>query len=301
MHPDAFGWPGLAPIFDHVEIRRPEDLVLRRVADERLLDAMLRTAGSPPNSDYFPIVDTHAGKLNFLGVMAKQINDISTAPWPIVDMMRHAQASIYPITVAKFPAGERVREAQRAEHARAFLMGEKTREEASAGLETYYRPVTMFRTRFIDCQAVIAPEEWRDAMIATAGLVSVYLSAQASDAVWTRVQSAPCYRSLDAATRDWIALFRAVGERDARNMARLAQKLLDMEDKPALGDLEYLYGAAMTALIALDRADEARVLLARYHGRLPEPRQKMGWFRWMRSAVTEDEDATKPAVAGGSP
>ena len=298
-HADLFAVPGLAAALDQLEIRRMEDIALRFVADERLLGSILRAPDTQPNSDYFPIVDTHAGKLNFMAVMANQINNVSTAPWPIVDMMRHTQANIYPITVAKFPAGERVREAQRAEHVRAFLMGEKTREEARAGLESYYRPVTMFRTRFIDCQAGIAAEEWRDAMIATAGLLSVYLSPQASDAVWTRVQSAPCYRSLDAATRDWIALFRAVGERDAQNTARLAQKLLDSEDKPALGDLEYLYGAAMTALIALERADDARVLIARYHGRLPEPRQNMGWFRWMRSAVSED--ATKPAVAGGSP
>jgi hypothetical protein len=202
--------------------------------------------------------------------------------------------------MAKWPTvGDRVREAQRAEAARAFLMGEKTREESHAGLENYYRPVTMFKLRFLDCQAGLAPEDIRDAMIATAGLVSVYLSPDAADAVWRRVQAAPCHRALDAETRDWIALFRAVARRDAAVMAEIAPRLLEAQAKPPLGELEYLYGAAMTALISLDRKDEARALLARYHARLPETRQHLGWFRWMRSAVASD--ATIAALAGHSP
>jgi spermidine synthase len=301
MHYDVFAVPAMKAIFDHVEIRRPEDLLLRRVADERLLDAMLRGAASPANSDYFPIVDTHAGKLNFLGVTAKQVGDISTAPWPIIEMTGGARLPpAYPITMAKWPTvGDRVREAQRAEAARAFLMGEKTREESHAGLENYYRPVTMFKLRFLDCQAGLAPEDIRDAMIATAGLVSVYLSPEAADAVWRRVQAAPCHRALDAETRDWITLLRAVARRDAAVMAEIAPRLLEAQAKPPLGELEYLYGAAMTALISLDRKDEARALLARYHARLPESRQHLGWFRWMRSAVASD--ATIAALAGHSP
>src|SRR5207253_9650375 len=110
-------------------------------------------------------------------------------------------------TMAAFPSGGRVQEAQRAEHARAYLLGEKSRGEARSGLESYYRPVTVFRLRFIDCQPGAAPEEWRDAMIATAGLVSVYLSPEAADSVWRRVQSAPCHASLDKETREWLALF----------------------------------------------------------------------------------------------
>jgi hypothetical protein len=82
-------------------------------------------------------------------------------------------------------------------------------------------------------------------------------------------------------------------------MADLAQALLAAHAKPPLGELEYLYGAAMTALIALDRTDEARQLLARYHPRLPEARQSLGWFRWMRSAVAAD--ATSAPAAARSP
>ena len=287
-HGDVFKTPGLAATLDHLEIRRMEDIQLRFAGDERLLTTMLKTPGTQPNSDYFPIVDTHAGKLNFLAVMANQINNVSTAPWPIVEMMRRTKGvAIYPVTIAKFPTGERVREAQRAEQARAYLLGEKSRDEARAGLDRYYREVTMFRLRFIECQGAIAPEDWHDAMIATAGLVSVYLSPQAADAVWRRVQAASCYRALDAQTRQWIDLFRAVGQRDADTMARVAQALLAAADKPPLADLEYLYGAAMTALISLDRIDEARVLFSRYHAQLPEPRQNTGWFRWMRSAVSD--------------
>ena len=166
------------------------------------------------------------------------------------------------------------------------------------GLEKYYRTLAVFRLRFLECDRAIAPEEWRDEMIATAGLVSVYLSPEAADAVWKRVQNAPCHAALDEDTRQWIALFRAIGQRDLESTSAIAERLLAARPKLALGEFEYLYGAAMTALIALDRTDEARALLQRNHALLPQARQNLGWFRWMRSAVV---DVTAAPAAARSP
>lgn len=286
LRPDIFRMQGLAAMLDHIEIRRMEDIAVRRIGDDRLFSAMFNLIDSPPNSDYFPIVDTHAGKLYFLDTFAGEVMEVGTAPWPILEMMRKDEAlPTYPITLAKWPQGERVREAQRAEHARAFLLGQETREEAHVGLGPYYRPLAMFKLRFVECQASVAPEEWRDAMIVTAGLVSVYLSREASGDVWNRVEKAPCHAALDEETRGWFDLFRALGRRDAARTATIAGRLLAARPNPATGDLEYLYGAAMTALIALDRKDEARRLFDEYHGRLAGPRQSLGWFRWIRSSI----------------
>jgi hypothetical protein len=282
---DVFKMDGVASSLHRLEIDRIEDLAVRRVADERVLASMLRTNGTAPNSDYFPIVDANAGRLRFLVSDANELKEIATAPWPIIDLLSKSPVPTYPLTPARWRSAERVLEAQRAERVRAFLMADRPDESTIQDLEGYTRLVSVLRSRLIDCHSGVAAEQWRDAMIATANFISSYLSPAASDAVWARMQVAPCHRSLDATTREWIALFRAVGQRDAESMARMGQHMLDAQVNPPLGEFEYVYGATMTALISLGRLDEARTLFDRNHARLPAPRQKVGWFRWMRSAI----------------
>ncbi len=281
---DIFSLGKLPAYLSRVEIRRIEDLGVRRVGDQATAHAMFGLLGAPVNSDYFPVVDSHAGKARFLNSSVTQLNELGSAPWPILDMTeKGALPPSYPITLAKWPTGDRVREAQFAENARRYLVGESTREQVLAGIGEYDRALSLFKTRYIDCVANIAPMEWWDTAIATGGLVSVYLSREASDQVWNLVDKSRCAAKLDADEKRWFALFRAVGRRDLDATAELSQSLL--ERASAGGQIEYLYGAAMTALIGAGRADEARQLQQKNVGRIPAQRLRLGWFRWLGSAA----------------
>jgi hypothetical protein len=190
----------------------------------------------------------------------------------------------YPITLAARATVERVRQAERAEYARRYLLGEES-SPARAALGTEFRAFALFKARFIDCQARFDATDWWDTAITTATLVSVYLPAAASDEVWDRVQKSSCYGALDERTRGLFDLFRAVGRRDAGRMASIAARLL--EDASGERNIEYLYGAALTGYVAGGRYDDARRTFIRFNGRIPEDRRRLGRFRWLESAATK--------------
>jgi spermidine synthase len=301
-----FSMGGVRKLLERLEISRPEDLAIRRLGDHRSLTTQLRFLDSPPNSDYFPVVDTRAAKARFVQAKVADLKDLSVAPWPILDMMGVlSPASLTPITIAKFPAGERVREVQAAEHARRYLLGESSPAQSRELLGPYFTAVTQFKLRFIDCAPGAPTSEWWESAIATASLVNSFSSPAAAKAVWDKVEKAPCFAKLEARAKDWFRLFRAVGSRDARTMADLASAMLAAVEKLPEGELEYLLGAAVLGQIVLGEIDEAARLIGKYWRSLPEARQNTAHMRWLRNAVVrnpgEPSAASIPRAARETP
>jgi spermidine synthase len=292
---DLFAMERVRASLARIDVRRVEDLGLRRVGDNRTMQAMFQLQTARANSDYFPLVDTNAPKARFTEARVKDLSELATAPWPVLEMTAHdPPPASYPVTLAKSPAGERVIEAQRAEYARRFLLGEAQDPAAREQLGDHFRSLSIFKSRFVDCSSRLAPADvWYDA-IATAGLISVYLSPAAAEGVWTRVQNSACHGKLDARTRGWIALFRALGNRDHEAVAALATRLLESPESPV--EVEYLYGAAMTALIGSGRNAEMRQLFNDVHGKIARPRRELGWFRWFAGAAIQGEASLQSAA-----
>jgi len=285
-----FSMGGVPKLLERLEIRRPEDLAIRRIGDQRTIATQLRFLESPPNSDYFPIVDTRAAKTRFVQAQVSELRDLSVAPWPILDMAGVASAaSFHPITIAKFPTGERVRGAQAAEAARRYLLGEASDSQSRDPLGKYFMASTQFKTRYIDCAPGAPANEWWDAALVIASLVNSFLPPKAVTAIWDKLEKAPCQAKADQRTRDWFRLFRAVGMRDARVMAELGGAMLAATEKPG-NDREYLIGVTLLGKIALGQNEEAGQLLRKYWGSLPKERQNTAHFKWLRNAVLRMPD-----------
>jgi predicted membrane-bound spermidine synthase len=277
---------GVPKLLERLEMGKASDLLVRRVGDHRTLAAQLRFFESPANSDYFPIVDNHAAKARFVQAQAVEIRDLSVAPWPILDFIGVARATdLYPITLAKWPAGERVREAQAAEYARRYLFGEIDAARAKEAIPNHFTPVADFKLRFIDCAPNAPTEEWWDSVIITGALVNGYLPPEVSGAVWDKVQKAPCHAKLDARARDWFRLLRAVGQRDAGTMAELGEAMLAASEKSTAADLEYILGTAMLGRIRQGQGEAAARLLDKHGRRMSTERQNTAWFKWLRNVV----------------
>jgi len=54
-----------------------------------------------------------------------------------------------------------------------------------------------------------------------------YLRPEELEAVWKKLESGPCARFLSPAEKNWIALFKAMGRRDAVAMVNGARVLLE--------------------------------------------------------------------------
>jgi hypothetical protein len=90
------------------------------------------------------------------------------------------------------------------------------------------------------------------------------LSAGEAQAVWDRIGRAPCAAQLAPDERQWIDLFRAVGERSAPDMARIAEALLAKTSGLPSGHRQYLLAAGMAGYLAQGLRAEAATLWNRY-------------------------------------
>ena len=296
LRPDVMGMPGVRAMLERIGVKRVEDLAVRRLGNQDTVATLFAPIGAPANSDYFPIVDTHASKARFLNEDVGTLSDVAAAPWPIVAMTSSEPPPVdYPVTLAHEAMVERQRQAERAEYVRRYLLGEDT-AELRTGLGGGIRAFSLFKARFIDCQARLEATDWWDTAISTATLESVYLPVAASDEIWDRVQKSSCYGALDERTRNLFDLFRAVGRHDAGRMARLASQLL--ETAKGEGAVEYLDGAALTGFVAQGKYEGARDVFLRFSGSIPEKRRQLGRFRWLESAVARHGAGGAPRTGG---
>jgi hypothetical protein len=279
-----FRAPRLAASLDRLEIRTIEDLRLRRVGDEGLARVLFAPVLTQVNSDYFPFVDTHASRTLFLNTSAPQLRDLSSATWPIIEMMGGDVKRVpYPVTLAKWGAGERVKDAIRAEHARRYILGELAEPEAVDKVGPAYAAASIFKAMLVDCGGSGAPHPPWDSAVTTATLLGVYLPPEVSAATWQRIEKGTCLTRLDADRREWIALFKAVGAREAPAMAAHAEHLLAAKVDRTPVEIEYLYGAALLGRVASGDREGARGVMASYGEKVPQARREGAELRTLQT------------------
>jgi len=132
------------------------------------------------------------------------------------------------------------------------------------------------KLRLLECRDAREFDVWLHSLLRVAKLVNPSLPPAEAGAIWSRIAGAPCIPGLYEFQRQWIALFQAVGARDARAMAQIAPLLLDSTPELHGDGREYLLMAGMSGAIASGR-----------HGLALE--------LWERHAANLAQDAGQPA------
>jgi hypothetical protein len=99
-----------------------------------------------------------------------------------------------------------------------------------------------------------------DALFAAAGALVPYLPREEQRGLWARMKTSPCISGAGAAQRDWVALFAALGERDAQAMAPLAERLLRGSEGAEAGRRDYLLSTAIVGRLARGERAQAAAL-----------------------------------------
>ena len=76
-----------------------------------------------------------------------------------------------------------------------------------------------------------------------------YLRPQELDAIWKILESGPCASSLSSAEKEWIALFKAVGKRDAARISGGAKTILTNNQPKQQEALKFLVAAGMAGFL----------------------------------------------------
>ncbi len=86
--------------------------------------------------------------------------------------------------------------------------------------------------------------------------------------VWNKLESSPCARSLTLPERNWIALFKALGRRDAGAMVSGAKAILESGQRMPQEVVQFVVASSMLGSLALGDRQEAYRLWSAYGPKL---------------------------------
>jgi spermidine synthase len=256
--------PGVARELRRVHIGSLAGLEMRRLGGKRSLAPMFLTYGAPANSDYHPYLDLHAAKYRFLRESADELTGLLAYSVPVVAMLegRTEHGGIEHET-----DGEEYLEAleltRRARYARDFLLRPLPPEPVAIP-RAFQKDLELTRTRLIDCRDPERSDIWFQSLYQLARTLNPMLSAAEAGSVWDRIERSACSTRLSPEERQWIDMMKAVGRRDAPQMAQLGEALLAKPSQLPPGHRQYLIAAGMTGYLAQGKPAEARALWSRY-------------------------------------
>ncbi|OGA69194.1 MAG: hypothetical protein A3G83_10940 [Betaproteobacteria bacterium RIFCSPLOWO2_12_FULL_68_20] len=262
----VFEHPGLAKELWTVQLFTGGDFDARYVGARALLEPMFASYGMPANSDYAPVLDLNAARHRFMDKSATDIVGLLNLGVPLLELLEPAR-SRRPVN-ALFRgayAFERVENTRIAWYARNFLVGPRAPEPESIPTQLQ-KDLELAQLRLIECREPRQRDVWLHSLVRVAKTVNPYLAREDADALWARIESSDCHRSLADFQRRWIALFRAVGRRDAERMAALGAQLLETQSDASSEAREYLLMAAMAGELASGRKARALELWRKHSG-----------------------------------
>jgi len=254
----VFEHPGLAKELWTVHMLTAGDLDARYLGGRATLEALFASYGMPANSDYAPVLDRNAARHRFMEKSASDVVALLNAELPLLELLEpgRSRRAINPLFKGAY-AFERVENTRLAWYGRDFLL--RSRPPVPDGVpRDLQKDLELVKLRLIECREPRDLDAWLHGALRVAKALNPYLAADDVGAVWARITRSPCHAGLHEFQRRWLALFQAVGARDAARMAELSSQLLATQDELGSDARDYLLLAALAGYVA--SGDKAKAL-----------------------------------------
>ncbi|HEY5292095.1 MAG TPA: hypothetical protein VIJ43_07260, partial [Burkholderiales bacterium] len=220
----------------------------------------------PANSDYYPYLDLNAARYRFLQQGAGDLASLNAASVPVIPMLEGGHA-LPQVSLDGADYFNRIEQIRRAQYIRDTYLKPNPPEplEMPRALQ---KDLELASLRALDCWDPARHDVWLHSLFQVANAVNAFLPPEETAALWRRFESAGCYGTLPQLYKLWIALFKAVGARDAANMASLAERLFATPSDLPAESRRYLLTAAMTGYLAQNKPEEALQAWERYAPRI---------------------------------
>jgi len=183
---------------------------------------------------------------------------------PLLEMLEpgRSKRAVNPLFQGAY-AFERVENTRLAWYARDFLLRARAPVPESVPRELQ-KDLELVKLRLIECREPRELDVWLHSAMRVARALNPYLAPDDLAPVWARITGSACYAGLEDFQRRWLALFQAVGARNAARMAELATPLIGGE-QPLIADArEYLLLVALTGYVASGEKAKALELWRHY-------------------------------------
>jgi spermidine synthase len=247
------------------------------------IQVLANSYGAPPNSDFFPYVDHRASQDRFRKHFATALFSLRAAPVPILEFATGAPAHAGKVSAATGWMPPHVRARATGWHGHAYLQG----QDASAPLlEAAGADYALVRAWMASCRFPADTSGGWGAMVRVASEINPALDAATASKFWQGIGSGKCGKALTPLQAEWVALFGAVGGRDAKRTAQHAQHVLRHDAQLTADARAYATLAAVAANITIDRLAEAASTFHEQRRRLPAERVESAPFRYLAMVLT---------------
>ena len=273
-----FNEPDLSKALRRVRVRNIQDIELRKVGSRNVLKAFLETFPIRRNSDFYPVLDQKAVRTRFLQKNAHEIFTFTHRPLPFMEM--HAESEI-PWDRTEVTRSRHFPQARDAFIATAlrdyFLEGQYGPGYSGIPPEVIREASELKRRAWEECRQT--SNKFQPLMVSIYNVVVLrmtpYLRPEELERLWSTLESGPCFQRLSPWEQRWIALFKAVGQRDEKAMAEIAQDLLEDERTVGPGLKKYVVAAGMTGNLKQGEQEKSlrmwnEHLRSMYENRQPE-------------------------------
>src|SRR5688572_9103027 len=254
----VFEHPGVAKELWTVHVLSAGDLDARYLGSRATLEPLFASYGMPPNSDYAPVLDLNAARQRFMEKSAGDVVELLNAELPLLELLEpeRSRRAVNPLFKGAY-AFDRVENTRLAWYARDFLLRARPPVPESVPKELQ-KDLELVKLRLIECRDPRELDVWLLSAIRVAKALNPYLAPDDVGAVWARIMGSPCYSQLEDFQRRWLALFQAVGARNAPRMAELATPLVASSEPLIAEAREYVLLAALAGYVA--SGDKAKAL-----------------------------------------
>jgi hypothetical protein len=245
-----------------VHLQNLADLQIRKIATRATIHPLVQSFRVPANSDYYPYLDLNAARYRFLQQGAGDLASLNAASVPVIPMLE-GRNTLPRVSLDGADYFNRIEQIRRAQYVRDSYL-QPNPPEPLAMPRALQKDLELASLRALDCWDPARHDVWLHSLFQVAIAVNPFLAPEEAGAIWQRFETAGCYGSLPQPYKLWIALFKAVGARDAANMASLAERLFATPSDLPAESRRYLLTAAMTGYLAQNKPEEAAQTWERY-------------------------------------
>jgi predicted membrane-bound spermidine synthase len=257
-----------------VDIMGLPDINVRVIGNKTTLSPFFESYSIVANSDYEPIVDLNAVKNRFFGSMAHDpFHNIQFDRLPLLEMLGkyHVNLNTANVTYSVYPKALRIHYANMLHQ--YLLKSQLQWNHPEAPLHDENRMFIIHAKQVLvqECSEDIWESEWWSAMLHTIADFVPCWSPEQLSVLLHNIETSSCAKHFSVSQRDFIALIKAVGKKDAAGMAQYSKKLLEQMENDVLDAdlLEYILSAGMLGDLAAGNIQEAVFLWGRYGPLLP--------------------------------
>jgi spermidine synthase len=283
LDPRALDNPRLRADLERVHIRNMDDLLLHRIGSRSALQPYFAAFGVPPNSDFYPVLDTNAAAARFLYRPADEIPRLLGGGIPLVHLFERPSAP-RPDPARLSPGSRywlpRSTQAIQARAAGAYLRSGRLVDlgalpTAAAG------ELVLLRAALVDCSVRIPAATMKRASMSLASLINAHLPRAEREALWRLLEGSACRARLTDIERRWLRLHTAVAAESAAEMVPASGHVLEHDGEASPELLAYALASHMAGLLLSEKGAQAMEAIAKHGPRLREASSWQPVFRFL--------------------